>query len=202
MKGGEAVRKAVLVQRFRRIVMMLIAGALLALFALMFLRAYYPFPYRESVERYALEYQIDPLLIASIMRVESSFNPHAVSPKGARGLMQLMPETAQWVASQMDMEEFDVDMLFDPEVNVAMGAWYLADLRRLFDGHTVLALAAYNGGRGNVRRWLSEQAWSGEVESLDDIPFPETRAYVDKVLSTYTMYRWVWGRSIHAQLAL
>ncbi len=182
--------------------MLLALGALLIYCALLVLRTSYPLPYRETVERYALTHQIDPLLIASIMRVESGFNPYAISAKGARGLMQLMPETAEWVAERVGIESFALEMLFEPEMNVRLGAWYLADLRRLFEGETVLALAAYNGGRGNVLRWLSDEEWSGTIEEIDDIPFPETRAYVRKVLSTYSMYRRLWGRSIDGELAL
>ena len=166
------------------------------------LKWYYPFPYRETIERHAGEHRIDPLLVAAVMRVESGFNPRAVSAKGARGLMQLMPETAEWVAQQMGLEPFALDMLFDPEVNVALGVWYLADLWRLFDGNTVLVLAAYNGGRGNVRRWMNEGEWTGTIDELSEIPFPETRAFVRKVLSAYTIYRRLWGSRATLDLAL
>lgn len=189
-------------KRIRRIGMFVITGTLITFCALLVMRAYFPLPYKETVERHALAHQLDPLLIASIMRVESGFDPRAISVKGARGLMQLMPETAQWVAEQMGMDAFGLEMLFEPEVNVRMGAWYLSDLRRLFEGETVLALAAYNGGRGNVLRWLNEQAWSGAIEEISDIPFPETREYVRRVLSTYTIYRRIWGPVIGSELAL
>lgn len=153
------------------------------------LRWYFPFAYRQAAERYAEAHRIDPLLIVAVMRIESAFDPAAVSPKGARGLMQVMPETAAWAAEQMGLESFHPDQLFDPEVNIAIGSWYLATLHRQFGGDTVLALAAYNGGRGNVARWLSEESWSGELATIDDIPFPETRGYVRKVLETYAWYR-------------
>lgn len=157
------------------------------------LRWYYPLEYRQAAERHAENHRIDPLLLVAVMRIESDFNPTAVSPKGARGLMQVMPETALWAAQQMGLSSFEVDQLFDPEVNIAIGSWYLATLRNQFDGDTVLALAAYNGGRTNVLRWLSEESWSGEVETIDDIPFPETRGYVRKVLDTYAWYRRLYG---------
>jgi len=156
----------------------------------------YPLHYRDVVLRHAAEHQIDPLLVTAVMHVESSFRPNAVSPKGAKGLMQLMPSTAEWAASQMGMSTYSEEMLFDPEINVSIGVWYLANLRRLFDNDTALALAAYNGGRANVLRWLSEESWSGSVEDADDIPFPETRAYVKKVLTTYEWYRRVWGSEL------
>lgn len=150
---------------------------------------YYPLKYRESVEQNASLYQIDPLLVTAVMRVESAFDRYAISSKGARGLMQLMPETARWAAELMGLDDFEVEQLFDPEVNIAIGVWYLSTLRQQFDGDMVLALAAYNGGRANVLRWLREEAWSGDVETLQDIPFPETRGYVQKVLHTYDWYR-------------
>jgi soluble lytic murein transglycosylase len=153
---------------------------------------YFPLKYRESVEKNAHLYQIDPLLITAIMRVESSFDRYAISSKGARGLMQLMPETARWAADLMGLKDFELEQLFDPEVNIAIGVWYLSNLREQFDGDMVLALAAYNGGRANVLRWLREEAWSGEVETVHDIPFPETRGYVQKVLNTYQWYRRVY----------
>ena len=85
--------------------------------------------------------------------------------------MQLMPDTARWAAELMGLEDFDIEQLFDPEINIAIGVWYLSTLRQQFDGDTILALAAYNGGRANVLRWLREEAWSGEVETISDIPF-------------------------------
>lgn len=106
--------------------------------------------------------------------------------------MQLMPETARWAADLMGLKDFELEQLFDPEVNIAIGVWYLSNLREQFDGDMVLALAAYNGGRANVLRWLREEAWSGEVETVHDIPFPETRGYVQKVLNTYQWYRRVY----------
>lgn len=162
---------------------------------------YYPLKYRESVERHARYHQVDPLLVTAVMRVESDFNRYAISSKGARGLMQLMPETAKWAAELMGIDGFDLEQLFDPEINIAIGVWYLSTLRQQFEGDTVLALAAYNGGRTNVLRWLREEAWSGEVETVQDIPFPETRGYVQKVLHTYQWYRriyrssWPWPSS-------
>lgn len=153
---------------------------------------YYPLRYWESVQRHAGLYQLDPLLIAAVMRVESAYDRYAISSKGARGLMQIMPETAIWAAEQMGLEGFRVEQLFDPDVNIAIGVWYLATLREQFGGEMIPALAAYNGGRSNVLRWLRESAWSGQFETVDDIPFPETRGFVRKVVSAYQWYRWIY----------
>lgn len=173
----------------------LLAAACILLYKPLMQHAY-PLHYKDVVLRHATEHRIDPLLVTAVMHVESSFRPNAVSPKGAKGLMQLMPATAEWAASQMGMESYSEEMLFDPEVNVAIGVWYLANLRRLFDNDTALALAAYNGGRANVLRWLEEESWAGTVEDADSIPFPETRAYVKRVLATYEWYRRVWGAEV------
>ena len=178
-------------------VKLLLGAALLAVACLFaykpIMRHAYPLRYHDVVARHAAEHRVDPLLITAVMYVESGFRADAVSPKGAKGLMQLMPATAEWAAQQMGMSDYSEEKLFEPEVNVAIGVWYFATLRRLFDGDTALALAAYNGGRANVLRWLEEQAWSGLAEEADDIPFPETRAYVRKVLHTYEWYRRLWG---------
>lgn len=155
------------------------------------LKQAFPIPFAEVILRAAEETGTEPLLLVAIMRVESSFNPHAESPKGAKGLMQVMPSTGAWVAERLGMSDFDVSRLEDPETNIQIGAWYFAYLKNLFDDNTIAALAAYNGGLGNVQRWLREEIWSGQVDDLMNIPFPETRAYVQKVLSTVEVYRMI-----------
>lgn len=155
------------------------------------LKQAFPIPFAEVILRAAEETGTEPLLLVAIMRVESSFNPQAVSPKGAKGLMQVMPSTGAWVAEQLGMKDFDVSHLEDPEINIQIGAWYFAYLQKLFDDNPIAALAAYNGGLGNVQRWLAEEIWSGQVDDLMNIPFPETRAYVQKVLSTVEVYRMI-----------
>lgn len=175
-----------------------LAMALLVVFALLYaigpaLRWLYPLRYAEPAVRYAEANRLDPLLLIAVMRVESRFDPGARSREGAMGLMQLMPETARWAAGQMKLPHVDAEELTDPELNLAIGAWYLASLYDEFNGDPVLALAAYNGGAGNVRRWLAEQKWSGHQETIHDIPFPETRSYVRKVLDVYSIYRWLYA---------
>src|SRR5690606_24055372 len=129
-----------------------------------FLKLLYPFPFRAGVERAAADAGLDPYLVAAVAKVESGFNPRAVSPKGARGLMQVMPDTGAWVARQIGWERYHPDLLFEPEISLRIGAWYLAHLRRAFDGRLVPALAADNAGRGNVGRWLASGLWDGSLE--------------------------------------
>lgn len=152
-----------------------------------FFQLLYPVYYEDIIGRYSREYGIDPFLVTSIILVESGFQEHAQSTKGASGLMQLMPDTARWVASQLGYPQFDEKKLFDPNLNVQLGTWYLASLYRQF-GDWVIALAAYNGGHGNVQKWLDEARWSGEAETVEDIPFGETRFYVSRVVRTYGWY--------------
>lgn len=150
-------------------------------------RSLYPLPYRDTIFHFAEENRLPPLLVAAVIRVESRFRPQATSPVGARGLMQVMPETGRWAAEQLGLPTFNPDMLYQPETNIRIGAWYLGQLRREFNQDLILALAAYNGGRGNVRDWLSQNPAASYRPK--DIPFPETRDYVQRVLQDYLRYR-------------
>jgi len=104
--------------------------------------------------------------VAAVIHTESGFRENAVSARGARGLMQVMPSTAEWVAGRIGYPSFSVEMLFDPRYNIEIGTWYLADLIRQFEGSAVVALAAYNGGRGEVDRWLRQGIWDGAEANL------------------------------------
>lgn len=159
-------------------------------------RFFYSFPYQEEVFRYAGEFDLDPYLVIAVARVESSLNPTARSPQGAVGLMQLMPETARWAAAELGVE-YQPELLEDPAYNLRLGSWYLARLRRQFAGQLPLVLAAYNGGHGQVRQWLASQAWDGSLAGLDDIPFPETRQFVRRVLRDYRLYRFFYPETVH-----
>lgn len=149
----------------------------------------YPFPYKETIYRYAIENEVDPILVVSVMRTESKFASAAKSPKGAAGLMQMMPETASWVASQMEDANFSLEQLNDPEVSIRLGTWYLASLKKEFKDNEVLMLAAYNGGRGNVNKWMQQYEWPMSFAAIDQIPFKETREYVGKVLRNKQHYQ-------------
>jgi soluble lytic murein transglycosylase len=150
---------------------------------------FYPQPHRELVYATAYEFNIDPNLVFAVIRAESKYQTGARSSVGARGLMQIMPETAQWAARQMHMTDFSTEDLHDPEINIRMGCWYLNDLNRQFDGRMPIVAAAYNAGSGKAKEWITSGQWDGTEKDLDNIPFAETRQYVHNVLKNYQAYR-------------
>lgn len=158
------------------------------------LRYLYPLRYADVLLHEAQKNHVDPLLVAAVARVESRFNPRAVSPKGAIGVMQVMPATASWVASRLHVQRWQVDKLYDPATNIKIGTWYLAYLQHLFRGNQVLAVAAYNGGHANVQKWLSSGTWNGTQQESSRIPFLETREYVARVFRTYEYYKQAYPR--------
>lgn len=145
-------------------------------------RFFYPFYYQADVEKQAKAFGLDPLFVAAVIRQESGFRPSARSGVGAVGLMQLMPTTAKWAASQMGMKGFQLAQLEDPAINIRIGCWYLNYLFQKFRDPAKV-LAAYNGGEGNLNYWgtlKGEQlAWA----------YPETQTYVAQCLRAYKRYR-------------
>ncbi len=154
---------------------------------------FYPFRYRDKVEQYSAQYRVDKYLAVSVMKVESNFTEGAISKSGAVGLMQIMPETALWIAYKLDEEPPSINQLHDCDTNIKYGIWYLAELENEFFGNDVLALAAYNAGRGNVRHWMEERGWQKNFSEIDSIPFLETRNYVRKVLDCRAKYAKLYG---------
>ena len=135
-------------------------------------------------------YGVDPNLLLAVMRVESVYQKHIVSYAGAVGLMQIMPRTGQLIAHALGRTDFTPADLLDPHVNLEFAAWYLSSLIRRFDGHLPLAIAAYNGGPHNVRRWIQESPEDMPLDALlERIPFSQTHRYVRKVLVHYEAYR-------------
>lgn len=152
----------------------------------------FSFPYRDLTFYYANVNSLDPYLLAALIKTESNFNAQAESHKGARGLMQIMPETADWAITQMNIDNFTPDLLYEPEINLKIGTWYLAYLVKEFNNEATLVLAAYNGGSGNVKKWLSEQKITSGKNSIDNIPFTETREFVSKVLWSQKVYKFLY----------
>ncbi|MCY6370761.1 lytic transglycosylase domain-containing protein [Clostridium ganghwense] len=156
-------------------------------------RKIYPIKYNDYIKKYSVKYDFNPYVVAAVIKVESNYNKNARSKKDAIGLMQMTPSTAKEVADKMKIEDFTVDMLYDPELNINMGCWYLNDLRREFGENMELILAAYNGGRGNVKKWLKDKGVSKDGENLHYIPFKETDKYVKKVKVNYNVYNYLYG---------
>ncbi len=146
----------------------------------------YPIKYKDTILLYSSKYNIKSNLIASLINAESSFNSDAVSKKGAIGLMQIMPSTAQWLAGKLEIE-YSEDLLFDPDYNIKIGTFYLAYLSTKFSD-TKTMLCAYNAGEGVVLKWLEDEEYSKDGETLDKIPYTETQAYVKKVEKGLKIY--------------
>jgi soluble lytic murein transglycosylase len=106
----------------------------------------------------------------------------------------MMPKTADWVAEQLRDEQFQLSDLDNPEVGIRFGTWYLASVKKEFANNEILALAAYNGGRGNVRQWMSQYGWQSDFHNIEQIPFEETREYVRRVLASKKRYYELYGR--------
>jgi soluble lytic murein transglycosylase len=171
-------------------VLVLLAGGLVAAFATLqtskpgwWERLWYPLRYEQIVRGHARNYELDPALLAAVIYQESKFKADARSKSGAIGLMQLLPDTAKGIALHTGGTRFRVDDLYDPELNVRYGSWYL---RHLIDkyGDERTALAAYNAGQDNVDRWRA--AGRG-------VAFSETRAYIDRVEELKKIYRDAYG---------
>jgi soluble lytic murein transglycosylase len=170
-----------------------LAAGLLAAFALLqtskpgwWERLWYPLSYEQIVRGHAHNYDLDPALLAAVIYQESKFKANARSRSGAIGLMQLLPDTAKGIAVHTGGTRFRVDDLYDPEINVRYGAWYLRHLIEKY-GNEETALAAYNAGQDNVDRW--QRAGQG-------IEFSETRSYVDRVEELKGIYRRAYGAEL------
>lgn len=157
-----------------------------------FWRLSYPRPYSDTVKAAANEFQVDPLLIWSVMRAESVYDPVALSGVGARGLMQIMPTSQEWIAGQLG-ETLPPGAAFEPEANIRMGAWFLRFLLEYFNGDLELAIAAYNGGAASVDSWLENPLVKDRDDFLRWIGYGETREYLTRVLLNYQIYQALYG---------
>lgn len=153
--------------------------------------AQYPLSYKDLIVSKAAEYNLEPWHIAAVVRCESSFNANATSSVGARGLMQIMPDTGLWLAGKFDeADSFQADSLYDPETNLKYGCWFLSWLMKRYNQDIVLATAAYHAGHGRVDSWLSDPSVSpdGQTISPDAIPYDSTKTYVARILKAYEKY--------------
>lgn len=152
---------------------------------------FFPSAYQDLIHKYADKYDIDEYLVMAVIKTESNFVADAHSGK-ASGLMQLTDETAEWVCKMLDIDEKRID-LFKPSDNIRLGCFYLKYLIDNYNGNIDVALAAYNGGPGNVNRWLLNKKYSQNGKDLDYIPFEETREYVVRVNRHWEKYKEIYG---------
>jgi peptidoglycan lytic transglycosylase len=155
-----------------------------------------PLTNADVIRQQAAEKHLDPALIAGVIYAETKFDPRP-SAAGAQGLMQILPQTAEFLARRSGATTFTISDLGTPQVNIAYGSYYLRYLMDEYGGSTVLALAAYNGGETNVSRWLAAAHAEGHSFTTDDIPFPETRAYVLRVLQSQRAYRRTYASQLY-----
>ena len=150
---------------------------------------YYP-----VIKQYSQRYNVDPLFITSIIKVESNFNPDARSKKGAIGLMQIMPPTAKEIAGKyFGVTDFNEQQLYDADFNIKIGVYYVKILSDMFNNNTNLVLASYNAGLGNVQKWQQENPII-EYDS-EEMPFKETKHYVSKISKIYGILKSICKRS-------
>jgi len=160
---------------------------LCALAMFLTVRTLFPIKYLDTITAHAGE--LDPSFILAVIMAESSFDYRAESRAGAQGLMQLMPATAADMARRMGMTDFTPEQVWIPEVNIAIGVFYLNWLKNYYDGNLDLVLAAYNAGLGNVNSWLNNPEFSTDQETIETIPFPETENYLRRVQQFQQIYR-------------
>jgi soluble lytic murein transglycosylase len=149
----------------------------------------YPLEYEETIRKVSAEHDLEPTFVAAVVYTESRFRPDARSHRGAYGLMQLLPETAKFIQKRSGIE----GDWRDPETNLRIGTWYLGYLEDRYVGDERLMLAAYNSGESQVDAWISD----GGFDVGEDIPFKETREYVDNVLEARQTYEEIYGRNLY-----
>jgi soluble lytic murein transglycosylase len=149
---------------------------------------YLPLQHEDIIRQQARDKNLDPALIAAVIYQESKFEDRT-STAGAKGLMQILPSTAQFIAHKSGGSAFELRDLATPQINIAYGSWYLRYLIQRYDGNETLAVAAYNAGEHNVDGWVRRAGGDRSFDPASDIPFPETRDYVASVMEHRTQYR-------------
>src|SRR3954465_4664110 len=155
-----------------------------------------PLRHEDIIRQQARDKGLDPALIAAVIYAESRFRDGQTSAAGAEGLMQITPATARMIARKSGGVAFEVRDLGTPQVNIAYGAWYLRYLMKRYAGNETFALAAYNGGEGNVDRWIDAAERRNQALTIAAIPFAETRAYIQRVEDAKAEYRRSYAREL------
>ena len=163
------------------------------------MRYVYMWNYQQDIITYSQKNKIDPFLVAAIIKNESNFDNKAVSPVGAIGLMQIMPDTGAWIAQQMGLANYKEDSLYQAEMNIRMGCWYVGELEYEFKDNLTLVMIAYNAGRGQTKLWMEENGWTYDFNDPAQIPYPDTREYVQKVLKDRDNYYLYYRDTVNKQ---
>lgn len=166
-----------------------ILGVLLVVGFTNALKIAYPLRYKDSICKFSKEYDVDPLLVLSIMKAESKFFPYAKSKKDAKGLMQILDATYDF--SNVDIER--KQGLYDIDTNIKVGCWYIHKLYNQFEDED-LVIMSYNAGPGNVGKWLKNDEYSNDGKRIKKIPFGETKVYLARVKKNYKIYKLLYGK--------
>lgn len=175
-------------KKLKRIIKIIIFLIVILILGFVYLNMKYPVGYNSTIKKYAKQYDLDPYLIASIINVESSYDKQAISPKAARGLMQISSQTGKWASEELNIEDYSEELLFQPETNIMIGSWYLDRLKSEFDSDLDHVLIAYNAGSGNLNKWLQNEEYCQDGKNISNIPFEETEKYLVKVKHNYKIY--------------
>ncbi|MEM9945984.1 MAG: transglycosylase SLT domain-containing protein [Cyanobacteria bacterium P01_D01_bin.36] len=162
-----------------------------------FWQAIYPFPYADLILGWAQNRQLNPLLVTALVRQESRFQADIKSVVGAVGLMQVMPETGAWISEQIGEEDYSLNQ---PADNVRFGTWYLDFTHRQYANNSLFAVASYNAGPGAVASWIEEKEFANADEFVEQIPYPETKGYVESVFGGYWNYLRLYDSEIAAKI--
>jgi soluble lytic murein transglycosylase len=181
------------------IVVIILLGLLFYFGREFMLQKQYPLEYEDLILKYSHEYDLDADFVAAVISVESRYRPAVVSRAGAVGLMQIMPDTGEWIAEMLKDSEYLEDRLTDPALNIRYGCWFLDYLFKRYDGDVTLILAGYNAGIGRVSQWLEKQEYSSDGKTLENIPYKETREYVVKVNHAHEKYKDMYGLEEHKE---
>lgn len=145
--------------------------------------------YEDEIRYYAAVNNIDPAFVAAVIKRESDYDPYAVSNKGARGLMQFMPDSFEWIAPKFGIASTDFDAIYQPENAIKMGCYLLKYISDKYDGDPILIACAYHAGWGNVNSWLKKYSSNGKTLTINEIPMDDTKYYARKVLEAYAIYQ-------------
>jgi soluble lytic murein transglycosylase len=160
--------------------------------------ALFPLPFKDSIVSWSQQRQLNPLLVMGLIRQESRFETNIRSIVGATGLMQVMPETGSWIAQQINLKQYNLD---NPNDNIKLGTWYLDHTHQEYSNNSMLAVASYNAGPGNVAQWLTKYSFSDPDAFVELIPFAETKGYVESVFENYWNYLRLYNPDISQMLA-